>query len=126
MLPACLIIGFTVVAVAMWLEYNDFLGWPNEVERERGSSNERDSRYRVVRRRWRRVVHMLIAICGALMAATGLSGPGPFFIAAWTAVAMLMMVVIVLALGDAFRTHRHYAAKRRPQTLPPRSDDVAR
>jgi hypothetical protein len=126
MQPACLLIGFTVIAVALWLEYNDYLGWPNEADRERGGTTDRDTRYRLLRRRWRRVVHLLIALCGALMASTGFSGPGRFFIAAWTAVAMLMMVVIVLALGDAFRTHRYYAAKRRPgHSSPPGDDAVA-
>ncbi len=111
MLIGSLIIGFTVIAVAFWLEYNDSLGWPNELERERGSNTDRDQRYRNLRRRWRRVVHAMVAVCGALMAAAGIAGLGRFWIAAWTAVALLMMTIIVLALGDAFRTHRHYARK---------------
>jgi O-antigen/teichoic acid export membrane protein len=112
MLEGCLLIGFAVIAVAIWLEYNDSLGWPNELERERANASERDDRYRIIRRRWRRVVHALIAICGALMASAGIAGPGRYWIAAWTAVAMLMFVIIVLALGDAFRTHRHFSSKR--------------
>ena len=112
MLAGSLLIGFTVIVVAVWLEYNDSLGWPNELEREQGSSADVDIRYRTVRRRWRRVVHVLIAVCGALMAAAGLAGLGRFWVAAWTAVAILMMVIILLALGDAVRTRRHYVAKK--------------
>lgn len=115
MLAGSLLIGFTVIVVAIWLEYNDSLGWPNEIERERNNSSEQDQRYRVVRRRWRRVVHALIAVCGALMASAGLAGLGRFWVAAWTAVAILMMSIIVIALGDAIRTQRHYATKLRNQ-----------
>lgn len=113
MLAGSLLIGFAVIAVAFWLEYNDSVGWPNELERERQAAGAQDERYRALRRRWRRIVHMMIAGCGALMAAAGLAGRGRFWIAAWTAVAMLMMTIIVLALGDALRTHRHYADKLR-------------
>ncbi len=30
MLAGSLLIGFTVVMVALWLEYNDLRGWPSE------------------------------------------------------------------------------------------------
>lgn len=112
MLAGSLLIGFTVIAIAIWLEYNDSLGWPNEVEIERDRSADVDHRYRMIRRRWRRVVHVLIAVCGALMGAAGLAGLGRFWIAAWTAVAILMMAIILIALGDAIRTRRHYASKK--------------
>ena len=115
MLAGCLLLGFTVIVVAIWLEYNDSLGWPNEIERERNALTTRDDRYRIVRRRWRRIVHGLIALCGALMISAGLAGLGQFWIAAWTAVAILMLSIIVIAIGDAIRTHRHYAAKLREQ-----------
>jgi len=123
MLAGCLLIGFTVIVVAVWLEYNDLLGWPNEIELERVASSDRDERYRIVRRRWRKIVHCLIAVCGALMAAAGLSGLGPFWIAAWTAVALLMLTIILIAMGDAIRSHRHYASKLRG---PKNSDDQSR
>jgi hypothetical protein len=115
MLAGSLLIGAVVIAVAFWLEYNDRMGWPNEQEREHGSSNTRDDRYRMLRRRWRRTVHIIIAVCGALMASAGVAGPGRYWIAAWTAVALLMMTIIVLAMGDAIRTHRYYADKLRRQ-----------
>lgn len=122
MLAGSLLLGFAVIAVAFWLEYNDSLGWPNELERERQPSTAQDERYRIVRRRWRRIVHMMIAGCGALMAVAGLAGKGPFWIAAWTAVALLMMTIIMLALGDAVRTHQHYSDKlrRHRKAAPPR------
>jgi len=113
MLAGSLLIGFTVIAIAVWLEYNDSLGWPNEVEMEQGRSSDVDNRYRAIRRRWRRVVHVMIAACGALMASAGIAGLGRFWVAAWTAVAILMMTIILIALSDAIRTRRHYAAKNR-------------
>ncbi len=113
MLAGSLLIGFTVIAVAIWLEYNDSLGWPIEDKREQSDPSQADARYRKLRRRWRRIVHAILAVCGALMAAAGLAGPGRFWISAWTAVALLLMTIIVLALCDALRTHRHYAKKRK-------------
>jgi hypothetical protein len=112
MLAGCLLIGFTVIVVAVWLEYNDSLGWPNEVELDDGGSSDVDNRYRSLRRRWRLVVHVMIAVCGALMASAGLAGLGRYWVAAWTAVAILMLTIILIALGDAIRTRRYYASKK--------------
>jgi len=110
MLAGSLLMGFTVIAFAIWLEYNDGLGWPEENERA-VKPTDHDERYHHLRRRWRRVVHALIATCGALMAAAGLAGLGPFWIACWTAVAILLLSVIMIAMGDAIRTQRYFRAK---------------
>ena len=125
MLAGSFLIGFAVVAVAFWLEYNDWLGWPNDLAGDRDATTASDERYRIVRRRWRRVLHMLIAACGALMAAAGMAGPGRFWIAAWTAVALLMMTIIVLALADALRTQHQYALKANRSRDQSTSRDVA-
>jgi len=111
MLGACLLMGFAVICIAVWLEYNDSLGWPREIDRERGLESESDLRYRAIRRRWRVVTHAILATCGFLMAAAGFAGLGKFWVASWTAVAILIMAIMVIALGDAIRTHRHYASK---------------
>jgi len=123
MLAGSLLIGFTVILVAVWLEYTDSISAGILAKRETGrslrddqatSSPDKqvpDARYHVLRRRWRLVIHALLALCGGLMVAAGWAGPGRFWIAAWTAVAMLMLCIVILALGDALRTHHHQARR---------------
>ncbi len=115
MLAGSLLIGFTVVMVALWLEYNDLRGWPSEqaMEQEAAlkSQGESDERYLTTRRRWRKITHVILAICGAMMASAGLAGRGAYWVSAWTAVAILMFSIILIALMDAIRTQRHYATK---------------
>lgn len=118
MFAGSLLVGFTVIMVAVWLEYNDSLPLENGDKRraigELASESAMESseiRYRRTRRRWRMVIHLLLALCGALMVAAGWAGPGKFWIASWTAVAMLMACIVVLALGDAVRTHTHHVRK---------------
>jgi len=118
MFAGSLLIGFTVILVAVWLEYNDSIASAYLASRDTGqgltqenATQSSDSRYQKSRRRWRLVIHGLLAICGALMIAAGWAGPGKFWIASWTAVAMLMLCILVLAMGDALRTHTHQVRK---------------
>ena len=104
--------------VAVWLEYNDSITMAYLASRtvdqkltKENATQSIDSRYQKVRRRWRLVIHVLLAICGALMIAAGWAGPGKFWIASWTAVAILMLCILVLAMGDALRTHTHQVRK---------------
>ena len=114
MLAGSLLIGFSVILAAVWLEYNDSVVWADECEptsqpgtAATGSGNALESRYQKVRRRWRLVIHLLLAICGALMVAAGWAGPGAFWVSAWTAVTLLMLCILLLAICDAFRTYYH-------------------
>lgn len=118
MFAGSLLVGFTIILVAVWLEYNDSVTSAYLARQEpdkqltRDTATESiDARYQRVRRRWRLVIHLLLAICGALMIAAGWAGPGKFWIASWTAVAMLMLCILVLAVGDALRTHAHQVRK---------------
>lgn len=118
MFAGSLLVGFTVLVVAVWLEYSDSVTsayWANHAARQRGNQSDAasssDNRYRRIRRRWRLVIHALLALCGVLMISAGWAGPGRFWIAAWTAVAMLMLCILILALGDALRTHTHHSRK---------------
>ncbi len=124
MLAGSLLIGFAVIMVALWLEYNDSRGWPSEQKLERETElqaqGERDLKYLKTRRRWRKVNHVIFALCGALMASTGLAGRGAYWVSAWTAVSILMLSIILIALVDAIRTQRHYASKIARRVPPPR------
>jgi cation transport ATPase len=118
MFAGSLLVGFTVIMVAVWLEYSDSITaayWVNHAAKQRlnrdNATESSDDRYRHTRRRWRLVIHGLLAFCGVLMIAAGWAGPGRFWIAAWTAVAMLMLCILVLALGDAVRTQAHQIRK---------------
>lgn len=118
MFAGSLLIGFSVILVAVWLEYQDSLVWSDAVESRRTQAPAADARshflenrYQLIRRRWRLVIHMLLALCGGLMIAAGWAGPGRFWIAAWTAVAILMLCILLLAAGDALRTYYHSMRK---------------
>ncbi len=120
MLAGSLLLGFTVILVGYWLEYNDLQGWPSESDYDVNDVNPQNIRYRVLRRRWRRVVHVMLAISGALMASAGVAGLGRFWIAAWTSVALLLMSIIVIAVGDAIRTARHHRRRLTARSNGPR------
>lgn len=111
MFAGSLIVGGVLVAVALWLEYQDSVGAAiMRLERQKrdGKVDESlrciEARYEKLRRRWRLVIHLLLAGCGGLMMVAGWIGPGRFWVAAWTAIALLMLCVLVLAAGDALRT----------------------
>ncbi len=118
MFAGSLLVGFAVILVAVWLEYNDSITTAYFASRaadekitKHDATQSNDSRYQQVRRRWRLVIHVLLALCGGLMIAAGWVGPGKFWIASWTAVALLMLCILVLAMGDALRTHTHQVRK---------------
>jgi hypothetical protein len=118
MFAGSLLIGFTIILVALWLEYQDVVNTThiiNEGPPGRQDFAEAlrviDDRFVRVRRRWRLVIHLLLGACGGLMIAAGWVGPGAFWIAAWTSVALLMLCILFLAAADALRTHCHQARK---------------
>ena len=116
MLAGSLLLGFSVMLVAVWLEYHDSILFvrlakhSSSVDPVGGDASRfTEDRYRRVRRRWRMVIHGLLAICGGLMIGAGFAGLGAFWIAAWTAIAMLMLCIVGLAFCDAVRTHHHHS-----------------
>jgi hypothetical protein len=118
MFAGSLIIGLAVIMVAVWLEHGDSIGAAMIARRNDApfgdgdaAAKSPDGRYHRLRRRWRKVIHALLATCGGLMIAAGWAGPGRVWIAAWTAVVILMMCIVVLAFADALRTRQHQMRK---------------
>jgi hypothetical protein len=118
MFAGSLLVGFTIILVALWLEYQDTVNTTciiNEGHPTRQGAAESvgkiEDRFVRLRRRWRMVIHLLLGACGGLMIAAGWAGPGRFWIAAWTSVAMLMLCILLLAVADAIRTNYHHARK---------------
>ena len=122
MFAGSLLVGFAVILVAVWLEYQDSLLASAVAQNLRyrrpadAGSQAVENRFQQVRRRWRLVIHTLLATCGGLMIAAGWAGPGRFWIAAWTAVTLLMLCIVMLALADAIRTRHHH--NRKASSLP--------
>lgn len=105
MLGASLILAATLAGFAGWLHYNERVGWPEE------SDTQLDDEYRDRRRRRRTVIHFLLLSCGVLAAAAGFAGKGRVWIGCWMTISLTLMVIIVLALLDGFRTHRYLKRK---------------
>lgn len=102
-----LLLSFTLIFFAGWLQWTEHHGWPND-------SNEADDQeYRSARKRSRRLVNSLIGLCGALILLATLVGVGLVFMACWTLVTAILMVIVILAGLDAFRTYRHSQDKLR-------------
>jgi membrane protein implicated in regulation of membrane protease activity len=59
---------------------------------------------------------MMIGGCGVMITAAAFAGPQtPLWAAAWMSVIVALIVIVMLALLDAWRTRRYHAAKR-PET----------
>lgn len=106
MFAGSLVIGFTMVGFALWLQWNDSAGWPNEK-----FETKLDFDYHSKRSRSRIRVHAIIGACGAVVIAAAFVGPGPIWVGAWLCVMLGLMTVVVLAGFDAFRTHRYHRDK---------------
>lgn len=111
MLFGGLLLGGTLIAFAIWLHWNEQLGWPDEDYDREGS--EIDRVYLSRRRRGRRRVHLLLGGCGALIIVASVGGPETprLWIACWLSVVVTLVTVIILAAFDAYRTQRYHAAK---------------
>ena len=103
-----LLLGGTLLFFAVWLQWTEQRGWPHDT-----FTADEDQAYLSRRKRSRLLVNVLIGICGLLILAATLSGVGIVFVAAWSTVTLILMVIVILAGLDAFRTHRHHQEKIR-------------
>ena len=96
-----LLLGVSLLAFAIWLQWTEGRGWPNE-----SSDDDLDVRYYDRRMR----VNFILALCGGLILIAGFSGPRMFVIS-WLLVTLALLIVVVLAGFDAIGTQRYINAK---------------
>ena len=101
MFASHMILGMTLIGFAIWLQWTEAKGWPNE-----SYSTDLDIAYLKRRMKSRRRVNFILGFCGVLILAAGVSGPR-IFMMAWLTVTLALLTVVVLAGLDAFRTHRY-------------------
>ena len=106
MFASGMILSITLIGFAWWLQVNELRGWANE-----SYDSELDKEYLTRRMKARRRVNVIIGICGLLIFAATLAGPGFFWVAAWMSVSVGLMTVVILALLDAVRTQRYHRKK---------------
>ncbi|MDB4339084.1 hypothetical protein OAF09_00585 [bacterium] len=106
MAAGSIILGLTLCFFAGWLHWKDTEGWPNE-----SFETVLDKQYRSKRSAGRRRIHYLIAGCGLAILVAAVAGPGVIWLVSWSLVMIGSLVVVLLALVDAFRTHRYHSAK---------------
>ena len=120
MFGASVVVGLTIVGIAVWLEWRESQG---DVDGLGGGAL--DQRY-LGKRRWlRRAIHLLLLISGVIVLVAGYAGPGRVWVLGWLAVSGLLVMVLALAVVDLWRTKRYLRRKLpelRRQTL---GDDVA-
>lgn len=102
-----LILAVTLISFAVWLQWNEREGWPGET-----FQNE-DRVYLRARFRRRRRIHWIIGICGGLIlvATVGTPEHRQVWVACWAIVMIALIAVVLLALLDAFQTHRYHQSK---------------
>lgn len=98
-----LVLGFTVIAFAAWLQYNERRGWDHEPDRD-----DLEADYLRRRSRSRTVIQALFAVAGGLMIVAAFAPRGAAWIACWMIIMVCLVVIVVLAGVDAFRTRRYY------------------
>lgn len=103
-----LLLGGTLLFFSLWLQWTENHGWPDDT-----FDAETDTAYRLQRKKSRRLVNILIGLCGLLILSATLAGVGVVYLAAWSTVTLILMVIIILAGLDAYRTHRHHKDKLR-------------
>jgi len=103
-----LLLAATLLFFAGWLQWTEHHGWPHE-----SADCEADYVYLAKRKRSRSLVNAMIGICGLLILVATFAGVGLIFAAAWSIVSLMLMVIVALAMLDAFRTHRHHQEKMR-------------
>lgn len=103
-----LILALMLISFAVWLHWNERLGWPGEDYTEADDQN-----YLTARLRSRRRIHTIIGGCGVLILFATLATPrrAEIWIGAWSIVSLSLIAVVFLAGLDAVRTHRHHRSK---------------
>ena len=108
MFAGSLLLGLTLIAFAAWLQWNDVVGWRDEAMESR-----LDIEYHLRRSKARSFIHLMIGFCGVLIVVAAFAGKAtPLWVAAWMSVMVALVVIILLALLDAWRTYRYQIAKR--------------
>lgn len=105
MFAGSLVLALAVFGFTGWLHYYESRGWPEE------EGSELDVQYRSRRYRARSRIHAMLFLCGVLITVAAFYGPGRVWIGCWMVVALILMSVIALAMGDAWRTHRYLKSK---------------
>lgn len=103
-----MLLAFTLLFFAVWLQWTEQHGWPHD-----SFNSDDDFEYLARRKKSRLFVNILIGICGLLILVATFAGVGVLFLVAWSVVSLILMVILFLAGMDAFRTHRHHQAKLR-------------
>jgi pheromone shutdown protein TraB len=103
-----MVLAATVLFFAAWLQWTEHQGWPYD-----SFNMEEDGEYLTRRRRSRLIVNGLLALCGLLICTATLAGVGVVFAVAWTLVTLNLMIIVLLAGLDAFRTHRYHKDRLR-------------
>lgn len=103
-----LLLSATLIFFAGWLQWTEHQGWPHDQFNAKD-----DAAYLQRRKRSRLLVNSLIGFCGILVMVATFAGVGLVFAAAWSIVTLTLMVIVILAGLDAFRTLRHQKDKTR-------------
>lgn len=101
-----LLFGIWVVAVALGLESHR-----RHSDRVETGRSPLDVCYRAGRRRGRRWTNLLVAVIGLLATAAGVIGVGPIWMVLWALVPPVLCGIVVLAVGDFWRTNRYLQHK---------------
>lgn len=116
MFAASLLLGTTILGFAAWLEWR---------ERESGDAAQGfEEDYLRRRRRGRSAIHIMLAIAGVFVIAAGFAGRGLVWVALWSAVCGLLLLVVAVAMLDLWRSNRYLHRKlpeMRRQALGPSS-----
>ena len=102
------ILGVALICFSVWLQRTEAKGWPNETY-----DSKLDAKYLQRRKRSRRRVNIIFAICGVLILIAGVAGPR-VFVFAWMSVTVALLTVVVLAAIDVVHTQR-YQQKKLPE-----------
>lgn len=104
--PSSLAVGVMLLIAAGVLQWRDASSL-----KDQHTGSELDERYHAKRTRGRRLVHILMAVCGLLAIFAGGVGRGQAFLLCWASIPLVLFVIVMLAMLDAFHTYRYHAQK---------------
>lgn len=94
-----LILGTTILGFVIWLE------WRERQTDDAARGFERE--YLARRRRGRVAIHWILVVTGFLVLLTGIVPRGMLWIALWSAVCGLLVMVVAVAMVDLWRSNRY-------------------